>query len=142
MSNGTTLMHRIMLAFTKAGARIFRNQVGEGWYGDVTFNGKGPIFGHPIVTIKYPRKLTAGLCVGSSDLIGWLSVEISPDMVGKRLAVFVAAEVKTERDRITKEQSHFLAAVKDAGGIAIEARDVDGAVDALRGALDIDATGT
>ena len=35
-----------------------------------------------------------GLCKGSSDLIGLRSLEITPELVGQRLAQFVALEVK------------------------------------------------
>jgi hypothetical protein len=35
-----------------------------------------------------------GLCKGSSDLIGLRSLEITPELVGLRLAQFVALEVK------------------------------------------------
>lgn len=112
-----------MLAFTNVGARVFRNQVGEGWYGKTRFAGKGPIFGKPIVTIENPRRLVAGLCVGSSDLIGWQSIEIRPEMVGQRVAVFTAIEGKTGRTPTSDEQDNFLEAVREAGGIALIVRD-------------------
>lgn len=115
----TPLLRRLMLAFTGIGARLFRNQVGEGWYGNAIYNGTGSMFDVPIVTIKYPRKLSAGLCVGSSDLIGWHSVEITPEMVGRRVAIFVAVEAKSDNGRASDEQGNFLKAVSDAGGIAL-----------------------
>jgi hypothetical protein len=59
-----------------------------------------------------------GLCNGSSDLIGWTSIEITPDMLGKKLAVFSAIEVKTETGKLSPEQKIFLENVKNAGGIA------------------------
>jgi hypothetical protein len=59
-----------------------------------------------------------GLCNGSSDLIGWTSIEITPDMLGKKLAVFSAIEVKTETGKVSPEQKVFLENVKNAGGIA------------------------
>lgn len=55
---------------------------------------------------------------GGADLIGWQTVEITPEMVGSRVAVFVALEVKTGRVPVTKEQRLFLDAVARAGGIA------------------------
>lgn len=55
---------------------------------------------------------------GGSDLIGWTSVTVTPEMVGKRCAIFTALEIKTDKGRATKEQEAFVAAVKRAGGIA------------------------
>lgn len=65
------------------------------------------------------RKVKAGLAVnGSSDLIGWKSIVITPDMVGKRVAVYVAAEIKTATGRVSPEQQIFIDNVRKAGGIA------------------------
>lgn len=66
-----------------------------------------------------------GLCKGSSDLIGWRSVVITPEMVGKTVAVFASAEVKLPSTRVTKEQELFIEEVKAAGGIAFIARSID-----------------
>ena len=64
-----------------------------------------------------------GLCVGSSDLIGFTPVEITQDMVGRRLAVFTAVECKRERGGgLSPEQANFLRRVLEAGGFAITAR--------------------
>ena len=63
-----------------------------------------------------------GLCEGSSDLIGWVSREITPDMVGKRIAQFLAVETKSPKGRASSEQKNFIAAVKKAGGAAGIAR--------------------
>jgi hypothetical protein len=39
-------------------------------------------------------------------------------MVGKRIAVFTAVEVKTKTGRVSDEQKRFIKNVNDAGGIA------------------------
>lgn len=90
---------------------LFRNNVGTGWVGEVVKKGQD------FIVLRDPRVLHAGLCVGSSDLIGWRSVEITPEMVGKKVAVFVAIEAKTGKVRVTPDQENFIARVKDAGGI-------------------------
>jgi hypothetical protein len=59
-----------------------------------------------------------GLCTGSSDLIGWTSIEITEEMIGKKLAIFTALEIKTETGKVSPEQKVFLENVKNAGGIA------------------------
>ena len=96
--------------------RMFRNNVGTGWQGQVVSKDLGA------VVIQNARPLHAGLCVGSSDLIGWKTVTITPDMVGQQVAMFVAAEVKTATGRLTGEQQNFLNKVRDAGGLAVVIR--------------------
>lgn len=58
-----------------------------------------------------------GLTEGSSDLIGWQSMTITPDMVGQRVAVFVALECKSDSGRASWDQRRFIEAVRAAGGI-------------------------
>lgn len=96
-----------MLTVTKFG-RIFRNNVGQAWVGKARqTNGDG-------VFIENARPFHAGLCVGSSDLIGWTTTQIN----GVPVAVFTAIEVKTKNGKPSKEQLKFIEAVKNAGGIA------------------------
>lgn len=68
----------------------------------------------------------------SSDLIGITSIVITPDMVGKRIGVFTAIEVKKEDWNPTKKldkreqaQSNFINWVKMRGGFAGFANSVD-----------------
>ena len=68
----------------------------------------------------------ASRVVGTSDLIGWRSRVITPDMVGQTIAQFVAIEVK-DRGRATPEQLTWLDAVTRAGGLAGVARSPDDA---------------
>lgn len=62
---------------------------------------------------------------GVSDCIGFRPVTITQDMVGQRIAQFVACEVKAARGRATDQQKQFLAIVEQAGGVAIVARSAD-----------------
>ena len=101
----------------RADVRMFRNNVGQGWQGQVVSRELGA------VVIQNARPLNAGLCVGSSDLIGWKTITITPDMVGQQVAVFVAAEVKTASGKVTNEQQNFLNKVTEAGGLAVVVRD-------------------
>lgn len=66
-----------------------------------------------------------GLCPGSSDLIGWTSIEITPEMIGKKFAIFTAVEIKTEKGKLSPEQKIFLENVKNSGGIAKIIRNID-----------------
>lgn len=65
---------------------------------------------------------------GGSDLIGWRSIVVTPDMVGHRVAVFTAIEVKTSSGRATPAQRNFIHTVTQAGGFAGIARSVADAV--------------
>jgi hypothetical protein len=105
--------------------RLFRNTVGHGFTGQVLdFTGG-------IVTLSNARRVTFGLCEGSSDLIGIKKITITPEMVGREIGVFVAVEVKSERGRATKEQVAFANMVNGFGGVAVVARSVDEAATAL-----------
>lgn len=68
---------------------------------------------------------------GPSDLIGWRTITITPDMVGQTLAVFAAVEVK-DRAKATPEQEQFIAQVQAAGGLAGVAHSVEEARAILR----------
>jgi len=108
----------IRLALSNGDSRVFRNNVGVGWTGTVKRLPGGRVL------IEDARPLDAGLCKGSSDLIGWKSITVTPEMVGRSLAVFVAVEVKGPKTRITPEQTNFIDRVISAGGLAGIARSV------------------
>ncbi len=110
--NETNINKLIMLAISKMGARVFRNNTGVGWVGRLVTKTA------QFVTLADPRPLHAGLIKGSSDLIGWTPKKVTPEMVGKTVAVFTAIEVKTEKGRVTPEQVQFIEQVRKAGGIA------------------------
>lgn len=101
----------ILIASSARGARLFRNNVGTGWVGKVTRKADS-------LTILQPRPLHAGLCKGSSDIIGWTPVTITEEMVGKTLGVFTAFEVKTQGVATTKEQRQFVTIAHASGCIA------------------------
>ena len=106
-------------------ATMFRNNVAVSWVGDVTELKDGSVL------IRNARRLHAGLCEGSSDLIGWRSLIITPDMVGERVAVFAALEVKSKTGRATAGQKNFCERVIEAGGLAGIVKSLDDAKKAL-----------
>jgi hypothetical protein len=119
------IMHEIMLAIGRGASRIFRNHVGVGYQGKVVER-KGSQ-----LVLENARTFTAGLCTGSSDLVGWTSITIEAHHVGMKVAVFTAIEVKAQRGLPTIEQSQFLDAVRNAGGIGLVARSGDEALDGV-----------
>lgn len=102
------------LHLSQGDVRLFRNNVGA-------------------LQDKNGRWVTYGLCPGSSDLIGWRSVEITPAMVGQRVAIFTALEAKAPGERPSREQNAFLRAVQLHGGLAGDYRSLDEARAILQG---------
>lgn len=126
-------MNRAMMAISKHGATVWRNNTGMGWAGKSialapgeTYRAKG---GERLVFAARPLK--AGLCEGSADLIGFKTVTITPDMVGKKVAVFHAWEVKDGNGRLSPAQKHFLDHINCGGGFAVEIRSVAQAEQAI-----------
>ncbi len=133
MSESNT-MRLIMLAIGKIpGVRIFRNNTGKAWVGKsaVMHERKQIWVNKGDVIIEQGRFFIAGLCVGSSDLIGFKSVTVTPDMVGKTVAIFIAPEIKAKTGRLSNEQKAFHKTVNDHGGIAYVATDEIEAVELL-----------
>ena len=90
--------------------RIFRNQVGQ------------------LPDLRTGRPVQFGLAKGSSDLIGFKTIEVTPDMIGQKLAVFTSIEVKTAKGKLSPMQHNWLSCVKQAGGITGVARSVQDAI--------------
>lgn len=123
----TKIVHEVMIAVTKAGGRAFKNVRG-GMYPIASIK--------PLLAAIFKAKwadvvklarsihpLLAGLCApGSSDLIGWTTIIVTPDMVGRKLAIFTAVEVKTEDGVVDPDQYKFIDVVTEAGGFAGVAR--------------------
>jgi len=124
------IQQRVLLAHGSGPVRLFRNNVGTGWAGQATRVTAGNLqaIAHTLrpgdVVVRSGRPLHAGLCVGSSDLIGYRQVD--------GLAQFVALEVKSERGRPTPEQTRFLDHISSAGGCAAVIRSVEDAHSVLR----------
>lgn len=102
----TNIMNKIMLAASKKGWHIWRNQVGN------------------FKTMDGSRTINIGV-KGSADLMAVKPTVITPDMVGQTLAVFVAVEVKTATGRQSEPQKKWQAAVEKLGVEYILARSED-----------------
>lgn len=130
MATEQQIQQQIRLAHGSGDTRLWRNNVGTGWAGRSTTATASNL--HALaaslrpgdVIVRGGRPLHAGLCPGSSDLIGYRTVTITPEMVGQELAVFAAVEVKSSTGRPTAEQTAFVEHVRQAGGRAGIARSV------------------
>ena len=99
------LQQRIRLELGRGPVRLWRNNVGA-------------------LRDQRGRLVTYGLCKGSSDLIGLRQLLITPQHVGRCVAVFTAIEVKTPAGRVSEEQQKFLRLVQQLGGLAGVVRSV------------------
>jgi hypothetical protein len=98
----SNLMRKCLLELSKVG-RYFRNNTGL-------------LQGHDGRFHRY------GLAVGSSDIIGCTPIVVTNKMVGQKVGLFTAIEVKSDAGKATKEQVAFIEMVKNQGGIAGIAR--------------------
>lgn len=133
-SNETAIVHEIQKVASKAGARLFKNTRGV-YYTKPEVNAliaaiKSMSFPRIFEAIKRLRQIKAGLQPdGASDLVGFIPVIITPEMVGMRFARYVCCEVKTATGRPSPEQITYIEFVRDSGGLAGIARSPE---DALR----------
>lgn len=108
------------LEFGKAGSKVFRLNTGKAWAGRGVRQDDGS------VRIDYAQPVTLGFglpngapVTGASDLIGWTSMVITPEMVGQKVAVFTAGEAKRAKGGVVSEdQRRFMNQLKADGGIA------------------------
>ena len=107
LSNEAYVQNKIRLAIGSGEVRLFRNNTGA-------------------LLDMQGRLVKFGLCKGSSDLIGFKSVTITPDMVGQKIAIFSAIEVK-DKGKTTVDQKNFINIVQKAGGYAGVAKNVNDA---------------
>jgi len=102
-------------AGSKRHVRLFRNQVGEGYVGKALRDPEG-------VFLSDARHVRMGLFPGSGDLIGWRTLMVTHDMVGRCIAQFLSIEVKTPTGKLRPDQRNWADQINAAGGLAIIAR--------------------
>lgn len=117
--NETGILQQCRLKASKLGWKMFRNNVGMAWQGNITRLPDGSLL------IKNPRPVKFGLIEGSGDLIGFETVMITDEMKGRAIAVFRSVETKSLTGLMKDKQIAWMKAVNEAGGIAIKARSDD-----------------
>jgi len=106
------VLKKAMLEASRLGYRLFRNNRGLFYTQD-------------------GRMVRAGLeAAGASDLIGFVPITVTPDMVGKKLAVMLAVETKRPdwkkpHTKTEGEQENFIRFVNENGGVAMFLTDAD-----------------
>lgn len=129
------IMKRTLVRLVEAGAKIFRNNNGQGFQGQAEWVRRAVPSARLYpgdVILRSARRLNFGLGEGSPDLVGYLTITVGPEHLGKRLAIFTGVEMKNEVGNTTKQQRHWLEVLKNDGCIAIMARSEEDAVQQLR----------
>lgn len=128
----TTVLASALIEASRRGWRLSRNECGGGEIGTkigehTVSTSRGPM---RIVEIIKSRHIKYGLFnPGGLDAIGWQSIEITPAMVGARVAVFTAVDAKTAGyPTLSEGQRNFVRQVTQAGGLCYVARRKDGVV--------------
>lgn len=120
----TDVLNRWLKRWNRWGI-MFRVHVGRYWAGRVVKQWSSG--GVQYVTLASAQSIQMGV-TGQSDYNGWHSMTITPDMVGRRVAVYVAVEGKAgDAGRLSAEQARHLEIVREAGGIGLVVRSPDDA---------------
>jgi hypothetical protein len=124
MAAESTVQRQIWLALG-AVCRLFRLNTGRAWLSSLGPKGVQRLQDGSVL-IKGARSIALGLAypngdpvVGACDLPGWTTVTITPEMVGRQVAVFTSIETKrTKGGKASEEQINWCQQVDKAGGIA------------------------
>ena len=106
MKPESQIQREILIAANRGETRLFRNNIAK-----IKHHDRWISFG-------IPGK-------GGSDLLGWTSKTITPEMVGQKIAIFTSIEVKTPTGKPSKQQTQWLELVNRVGGIGRIIRDAN-----------------
>ena len=115
------IQNQILIELSKQGTVAFRINAGSFWAGEIMSNKDN------MLLMKNPRKVQ-GAPEGTSDIIGVTSVMITTEMVGTRVGVFTAIEVKKPGQNPKPHQVNFLSQMRSRGALAGVARSPEDAV--------------
>ncbi len=124
--NPTQQVKEYMLAASRLGARLWRRNVGQGWIGNAKkYTAREVVTVNPgDVLIRNARPFHNGEA-GQYDTYGFISIVITPEMVGTRIAQVVEAEAKQGTGRQSPEQVAWGEFVRASGGRAGVVRSLD-----------------
>lgn len=124
MASESTVQRKIWLGLGTL-SRLFRLNTGRAWLSNMGPAGVQKL-SDGAVLIKSARSIAVGFSdvsgnpvVGALDLNGWTTVEITQEMVGKKVAIYTAIDAKASKGgRQRPEQVNMVEQVTAAGGIA------------------------
>jgi hypothetical protein len=128
-SKGTNLTNACREAIsreTNGRVKTFRTNAGSFWQGEVVAMQDG------LLVLRNPRQIE-GLPEGFPDLLAVIPETVTPEMVGKTVALAGFVEAKTENDRVSRRQEEFLAVMRACGARAGIARTPEEAVKVVTG---------
>lgn len=119
----TKILKQIRMLASSYGARLFRNNLYPGYGGEaIRISEPGALYMDPgDVLVRQARVIRPGFPNGSSDLIGFVPIEVTEEMIGKKIAVFMACEVKSPGGKVTKAQDNFIGYIRAQGGVSLVA---------------------
>lgn len=115
---------QIWARLSRLGGRFFRINTGRAWLSSL--GPKGCVKTPQGMLIKQSRSIALGFSTasgesvtGTLDLNGYITMEITPEMVGRKVAIYSAFDAKrSEGGKKTKEQQETIDRITAAGGIA------------------------
>jgi hypothetical protein len=127
------IQKRILLHCGHGNTRLFRQNVGKSWIGDSQYFHHDGLqwINEGDVIVRKARRFNAGF-EGLLDLGGWHTVVVTPEMIGRKLAIYTALEVKTKTGRLRAAQKKFIDLVRAAGGLAGVVRSPEDAEEILK----------
>lgn len=125
MASEAIVQREIWLRLAQLACRLFRLNTGRAWLSSMGPAGVVKLVDGSVL-IKAPRSIALGFSdvkgdpvKGACDLPGWTTVEITPAMIGRRVAVFTSIECKKSKGgRWSDDQKNWADQVDRAGGIA------------------------
>ncbi|BCP56222.1 hypothetical protein K32_48390 [Kaistia sp. 32K] len=135
MSSENTVQRRIWLAVGAIGTTLFRFNSGRAWISNLGPKGVQRLQDGSVL-IKAARSIALGMAypngesvTGQLDLGGWTTIEVTPEMVGRKIAVATFMDAKRSKGgKTSDEQANMVAQVDLAGGIAGIANSPEAAV--------------
>lgn len=113
------IQNSIRIALAHRNIYTERMNAGKFWGGKVlAHDGRHLVLDNPTQVI--------GAAPGTADLVGFRPLQVTPDMVGKTIAQFVAIEVKKPGERPRENQLRYLRMINQRGGVGVWADDVEG----------------
>jgi hypothetical protein len=116
----TELVNDILRELSRGETRLFRQNAGFAWQGQVIEQSA-----HRLI-LAHPRAIKLGV-PGMADLGGLTSILITPEMIGQRIAIDLQIEAKFGSGRATPEQRAYIETMRSLGARAGIARSVEDA---------------
>lgn len=133
-----TIQNRARLALSNEKLGIYwRANVGRAWTSNEVYKIRGAMavtfrLEEGDMVLRNARPFDTGLPKGFTDLFGMTFLTITPEMVGKTIAVYTGLEAKGPGGRLSEFQGYHHDIIRKAGGIVGTFRSPEEAVAIVR----------